>query len=125
MRDRSSTARRKPHRLLVAVVEPIAKPRREFRMTARPIAEQLRLARSTVAAVLKRLGLYRLKLLEPKEPIRRYERKTPGELIHLVIKKLGRFWRTGHRITGDLRIDSAGAGREFAHVCIDDHSRPA
>lgn len=125
LQDRSSTAHRMPHRLSAGVVELIAKLRREFRMTARRIAGQLRLARSTVAAVLKRLGLNRLKLLEPKEPIRRYERKKPGELIHLDIKKLGRFWRTGHRITGNRRINSDGAGWEFAHVCIDDHSRLA
>ena len=125
LRDHSSTARRIPHRLPAAIVDLIAKLRREFRMTARHIAKQLRLARSTVAAVLKRLGLNRLKLLEPKEPIRRYERKKPGELIHLDIKKLGRFWRAGHRITGNRRISSDGAGWEFAHVCIDDHSRLA
>jgi len=125
LQDRSSTALRKPHQLPEAVVEMIAKLRREFRMTARLIAQQLRLARSTVAAVLKRLGLNRLKLLEPKEPIRRYERKKPGELIHLDIKKLGRIQGVGHRITGSRRGRVPGIGWEYAHVCIDDHSRLA
>ena len=38
---------------------------------------------------------------EPAEPVRRYEREQPGELIHIDIKKLGRFDAIGHRITGD------------------------
>ena len=53
----------------------------------------------------------------------RYERDTPGELIHIDIKKLGKFSRTGHRITDDRTVKSRGAGWEFVHVCIDDHSQ--
>jgi len=56
---------------------------------------------ATVSRILKRLGLNRIAALEPAEPIRRYEREKPGELIHIDIKKLGRFERVGHRITGD------------------------
>jgi transposase InsO family protein len=65
--------------------------------------------------------------LEPATPVRRYEREHPGELIHLDIKKLGRFKRIGHRITGDRKGQSnaRGAGWEFVHVCIDDASRIA
>jgi transposase InsO family protein len=66
--------------------------------------------------------------LEPAEPVRRYERENPGELIHLDIKKLGRIGSVGHRITG--RYPGAvnrhfGIGWEFVHVCIDDTSRVA
>jgi len=43
---------------------------------------------------VKRLGLNRLKALDPVEPIRRY----PGDMIHIDIKKLGRFDRISHRI---------------------------
>lgn len=58
------------------------------------------------------------------EPVVRYERDAPGELLHIDIKKLGRFARTGHRITGDPQQGkSRGAGWEFVHVCVDDHSR--
>jgi transposase InsO family protein len=63
--------------------------------------------------------------------VRRYERQHPGELIHLDIKKLGRFHQIGHRITGDRRGQShprargEGAGWEFVHVCVDDASRIA
>ena len=45
--------------------------------------------------------------------------------VVLDIKKLGRFWRPGHRITGDRQGASEGAGWEFVHVAIDDHSRIA
>ncbi|EIM28623.1 IS481 family transposase (plasmid) [Microvirga lotononidis] len=58
--------------------------------------------------------------LEPKDPPRRYQRQHPGELIHLGIKKLARFERIGHRITGDRRHASAGAGYDCFHVAIDD-----
>jgi transposase InsO family protein len=125
LENRSSVARRVAHRLPDAVVELIGQLRRTARMTARQIAKRLQQARSTVAAVLKRLGLHRLKLLDPPEPVRRYERKRPGELIHLDVKKLGRIARVGHRITGDRRRRVRGIGWEFAHVCIDDHSRLA
>jgi hypothetical protein len=74
--------------------------RREYRLTADEIAGKLKLARSTVAAWLTRRGLGRLSGLEPKQPPRRYQRQHPGELIHLDIKKLARFERVGHRITG-------------------------
>lgn len=56
---------------------------------------------STVSRVLKRAGLSRLKDIEPAQPVRRYEREKPGEMIHIDIKKFGRFGRVGHRITGD------------------------
>ena len=59
--------------------------------------------------------------------MRRYERAHPGELIHIDIKKLGRFDRVGHRITGDRtgQSNSRGVGWEFVHVAIDDASRIA
>ncbi len=77
--------------------------------------------------VLKRLGLNKLKALELAEPVRRYEREHPGELIHIDIKKLGKFNKIGHRITGDRtgQSNSRGVGWEFVHVCIDDASRIA
>jgi transposase InsO family protein len=118
----------RPHRI-PNVTEP---PRAELvlrlrrcRLTALEIATKLRMPRSTVAAVLKRAGLSRLRDLDPPEPVRRYEHTAPGDLIHLDIKKLGRFRRIGHRITGNRRQDSPGAGWEYVHVAIDDFSRLA
>ena len=103
----------------------IARLRREYRMTGEEIALRLRLPRSTVASHLRRLGLGRLAALEPSEPARRYSRARAGELVHLDIKKLARFRRIGHRITGDRRQGSEGAGWEFVHVAVDDASRLA
>src|SRR5262249_27107926 len=80
-----------------------------------------------VSRVLQRLGLNRLSALEPAEPIRRYEREKPGEIIHIDIKKLGRFNTIGHRMTG-VRSEQGrtrGVGWEYVHVAIDDHSRVA
>ena len=79
-----------------------------------------------MSRVLGRAGLSRLKDIEPAEPAMRYERDHPGEMIHIDIKKLGRFDRVGHRITGDPQLGkSRGAGWEFVHVAIDDASRIA
>jgi transposase InsO family protein len=99
--------------------------RREYRLSAEEIAAKLKCARSTVAAWLKRRGLGRLKHLDEIAPVRRYQRQRPGELLHLDIKKLARFERVGHRITGDRRGKSEGAGYDFFHVAIDDATRLA
>lgn len=74
---------------------------------------------------LKRAGLNRLACLEPAPPIRRYEHASPGDLLHLDIKKVGRFRRPGHRVLGPGHGKSYGAGWEYVHVAIDDHSRVA
>jgi transposase InsO family protein len=124
--DRSS----RPHRLHrptpEASVERIEALRRQ-RWTGKQIAQETGVSPATVSRVLKRLGLSRIKDLEPAAPIIRYERKAPGEMIHIDIKKLGRFDRVGHRITGDRtgQSNSRGIGWEFVHVCIDDASRIA
>ena len=124
--DRSS----RPHRLYrptpEATAERIEALRRQ-RCTGKQIAQETGVSPATVSRVLKRLGLSRMKDLEPATPIIRYERKTPGEMIHIDIKKLGRFDRVGHRITGDRtgQSNSRGIGWEFIHVAIDDASRIA
>jgi len=68
-----------------------------------------------------------MKDIDPAEPVVRYEYAEPGGLIHLDIKRLGRFERVGHRITGDRtgQSNSRGVGREYVHVSIDDASRIA
>jgi transposase InsO family protein len=127
LQDRSS----RPHRLHrptpQAVIEKIERLRRQ-RWTGKQIAVEVGVSSATVSRVLRRLGLNKLNTLEPAEPVRRYERENPGELIHLDIKKLGRIGSVGHRITG--RYPGAvnrhlGIGWEFVHVCIDDTSRVA
>jgi transposase InsO family protein len=124
--DRSS----RPHRLHrptpAAIVEKVEALRRQ-RWTGKQIAAEVGVSPATVSRILRRLGLNRIAALEPAEPVRRYEREHPGELIHIDIKKLGRFERVGHRITGERTPPnkSRGIGWEFVHVCIDDASRLA
>ena len=125
MSDRSSRPSVMPGATGQAVIERIVALRRE-RWTGRHIAATVGVSPATVSRVLKRAGLSRLKDIEPAEPVRRYEREHPGEIIHIDIKKLGRFERIGHRITGDPQQGrSRGAGWEFVHVSIDDASRIA
>jgi transposase InsO family protein len=124
--DRSSRPHRSPGRTPTAIEARVGALRRR-RWTGAQIAQDTGLSKATVHRILRRLGLNRLKSLEPAEPVRRYERERPGELIHIDIKKLGRFNKVGHRITGDRtgQSNSRGVGWEFVHVCIDDHSRVA
>jgi transposase len=100
--DRSSAPRRSPTRLAQDRLETIEALRR-LRMTAAEIAEVLGMALSTVSRWLKRIGLGRRGALAPPEPPNHYERKRPGELIHVDVKKLGRIHPAGHRITGTRR----------------------
>ena len=124
LQDRSCAAHRIPHRTPDAKVRRIETLRRRG-MAGFAIARVLGMARSTVAAVLVRIGLNNLKVLEPKEPANRYERQSPGELLHVDIKKLARIRSVGHRIHGDRSKRAYGAGWEYVHVCVDDHSRLA
>jgi transposase InsO family protein len=94
-------------------------------MTGAEIARRLPVSPATVARILARHGLSRLKALEPKQPVRRYQRETNGELVHLDVKKLARIQGIGHRITGDRSRQARGIGWEFVHVAIDDASRLA
>jgi hypothetical protein len=57
--------------------------------------------------------------------VQRYERSRPGELIHVDIKRLGRFWTVGKAILGDRLTRNEGAGWQYLHLAIDDHSRLA
>jgi transposase InsO family protein len=126
LRDRSSRPHLSPSQTPPATCTAIATLRRQ-RHTGKQIAAEVEVSPATVSRILRRLGLNRVRDLEPAEPERRYERENPGEIIHIDIKKLGRFERVGHRITGDRTAPnkSRGAGWDFVHVCIDDHSRVA
>lgn len=133
--DRSSRPRRSPSRLPHQRVRAIEVLRR-LRMTAAEIAEVLDLPLSTVSLWLKRIGLGKRSRLEPLEAPNRYERRHPGELVHVDIKKLARISArgAGHRVL-DSRHSQYSArvegrqtrftGYEYLHVMIDDHSRLA
>jgi transposase InsO family protein len=122
LRDRRSIAHRRPHALAPAWLA-LIRLLRQARLVAADIATRLPLARSTVSAVLRRLGLGRLRYLNPPPPVQRYEWEHPGELVHMDTKKLGRIVRPSHRVTGNRRDSVDGAGWEYAHVAIDDCSR--
>lgn len=120
LHDRSS----RPHRMRAIAAEEqtrIVELRRE-RLSCRQIAQRVGRSSATVARVVGRFGLSRLSSLDPPPPAIRYERPTPGELLHIDVKKLGRIDGIGHRITG-RRGKRKWAGWEFVYVCVDDHSR--
>jgi transposase InsO family protein len=123
--DRSSVPRRSPTRTHASVEAEIERLRR-LRFTSTRIAATLELPTSTVCVVLKRLGLNRLWKLGPPEPPNRYCRRHAGELVHVDVKKLGRFTKPGKRALGlGPGRKSRRAGWEAVHVCIDDATRLA
>ena len=124
LRDRSSRPLSSPSQTTPAICATVEALRRR-RHTGKQIAAEVGVSAATVSRVLKRLGLNRLSALEPAQPVRRYERAHPGEIIHIDIKKLGKFNRIGHRITGDRtgQSNTRGVGWEYVHLAIDDHSR--
>jgi len=134
LEDRCSRPHRSPTKLPERLVRAIEALRR-LRMTAAEIAAAFGLALSTVSVWLKRIGLGKRARLDPPEPPNRYERRHPGELVHVDVKKLGRILAAGHRVTGFrgsrvTQTTAKGRGRgvagwEFVHVCVDDHSRLA
>ena len=127
LKDRSSRPLSSPSQTAPAACAAVEALRRR-RYTAKQIAAEVGVSPATVSRILRRFGLNKLSALEPAEPIRRYERDHPGELIHLDIKKLGRIGSVGHRITGrsaGVVNRHHGIGWEYVHVCIDDASRVA
>jgi len=124
LQARSSRPHHCPHATPTAKVAELVGRRRQ-RHTYRQIAHELRVAPSTTARLLKRACLNRLSELEPARPANRFEYPQPGDLLHLDIKKLGRFGSPGHRVTGDRARRHRGIGWDFMHLAIDDHSRVA
>lgn len=123
--DRSSRPQRSPRQTPPILVEEILRLRHR-RQTGPQIASRVRSSPATVARILARHGLSRLKNLDPKPPVFRYQRDHPGELIHIDTKKLGRIKVIGHRITGIRTHRAKGTvGWEFVHVAVDDASRLA
>jgi transposase len=134
LQDRSSAPRVVANRTDERTVAAICALRR-LRLSGPELADLLELPCSTVSAVLKRCGLGKLGRLG-LEPAQRYERRRPGELIHIDVKKLGRIERgPGKRVTGrpranrritDLDGHRRGAvGWDFVHIAIDDATRLA
>jgi transposase InsO family protein len=124
LRDRPSIARHCPHRLSPEAEAQILVLRRQTGWGPRALSAALGRPASTIYRVLRRHGCSRAQR-QPRPPANRYEYAAPGELVHLDIKKLGRFWQIGKRVLDHNRTLSEGAGWTYAHVAIDDHSRLA
>ena len=122
--DKSSRPEISPRAIEPSVALTIVELRRKLFLQSR-IASYTGVSKATVSRVLRRAGLSKLSDLGPAEPVQRYERETPGELLHIDIKKLGRFDRVGHRITGDRTQRARHIGWEYVFVAVDDHSRIA
>jgi transposase len=123
--DRPSTPKRQPRRCSRELEQRILAARAYAKAGPLIVAGQLGLPASTVWKVLHRHGVSRLRL-PAREPVQRYERARPGELVHVDIKKLGRFWTLGKRVLGDpVGHRSPHAGWQYLHLAIDDHSRLA
>ena len=125
LEDRSCRPHHSPRAISTGLMVEIERLRRRWRWTGAQIAEAVGVSRATAARTLGQLGLARLEATAAAVPSRRYEWARPGQLLHLDIKKLGRFEQVGHRITGDRRQRTRGLGWDFVHVCIDDCSRVA
>jgi transposase InsO family protein len=122
LQDRSSRPQRTPGAIPRGTAQRVVTLRRQ-RRTMASIAATLNISKATVSRVLARAGLSRLADLDPAPLPRRYERATPGELLHIDIKRLGAIAGVGHRITGDRARRARGVGWDVTYVAIDDHSR--
>ena len=122
--DKSSRQALSPRSIDRSVAMTIVELRRKLFLQAR-IASYTGVSKATVSRVLRRAGLSKLTDLSPKEDVQRYQRDVPGELLHIDIKKLGRFDKVGHRITGDRTQRARDIGWDYVLMAVDDHSRVA
>jgi transposase InsO family protein len=124
--DRSSQPYSSPARTASELRRKMVELREQHRLSTPEIAEALGVSTSTAWRWLRRAGLGRLRSAKRDDPVRRYERQKPGELLHVDVKKLARFNAVGHFITKDrTKGRSRGVGYDFVHVAIDDHTRLA
>jgi transposase InsO family protein len=124
LQDRSSRPRRLARQHARPIRRRVLRLRRR-RWSSLQIARAVGLPVATVVTMQRRLGLARLPRLHPPEPVIRYERAAPGDLLHVDVKKLGRIGGIGHRIHHDYTTRWRGIGWEYVHVAIDDHTRLA
>ena len=123
LEDRLPIAHSFPTRIRASIERQVERLRRRRRLLGWQIAAALNLARSTVIKILKRLGLGRIRDIDPPRVTQRYQYAAPGELVHIDIKKIARFERIGHRIHGDRRRRSRRMGFDAIYVAVDDCTR--
>lgn len=121
--DRSSRPASSPRQTQSPKRERIIQLRRNHRLIYAEIARRTGVSAATAGRICSQAGVDKLPPLQAVPPRRRYERQTPGELLHMDMKKLARFDRPGHRLTGDPTRFSRAPGYHALHVAIDDHSR--
>jgi transposase InsO family protein len=121
--DRSSRPASSPSRIQSDKRERVVQLRRNHRLPYARIACRMGLSVATVGRICIQARAAKLPPIEATPPKRRYERQTPGEILHMDMKKLARFQRPGHRVTGNLSQFSRAPGYHALHVAIDDHSR--
>jgi len=124
LQDRSSRPHRSPRRLPDSLADHVVQLRRQ-RLPGYLIAHRTGLSPASVSRILRRARLSRWRDLNPPPPVQRYERETPGELLHLDIKGMTRFSEVRLRGDGRLRGKQKHPGFLALHVAIDDHSRIA
>ncbi len=127
-KDRSSRPHCSPRKRSAELERLVCEERRRTGWGPRLIAGQTGVPHSTVHAVLRRHGISRAPKAE-RDPVRRYEWPCPGDLVQVDTKRLARFSRPGHKVTGNRHRTGAEkrakVGWEFCHSAIDDHSRIA
>jgi transposase InsO family protein len=98
------------------------------------LAGELGLVASTVGRILARHRVPALASIDAitGQPVRqrrggpRYERRRPGELLHIDVKKLGRIPDGGgHRVHGRAPRRQRGIGYDSIHSAVDDRSGAA
>ena len=133
LQDRSSRPHRSPNRTPRQMRRKVCRIRKQRRWGADHIAHEIGLAASTVQNILNQAGLGRLDRGDratDRESVRRYQRDTPGELVHVDIKKIagipdGGGWRIrGRGYKGD-GAKRRRAGYRYIHTALDDRSRIA
>jgi transposase len=125
LRDRPPIARSHPARLSCEAEQQIVELRCATGWGPKRLAGVLGWPAATIWRVLRRHGISR-RQAAPRPPANRYEYAAPGELVHLDIKQLGRFWQVGKRALGEsVGHRSPRAGWQYLHLAIDDHSRYA
>ncbi|MFG2893820.1 IS481 family transposase [Streptomyces sp. NPDC048248] len=130
MKDRSSRPHHQPHRTSAGLEGQVVRMRREHRTGPLRLAVRVGVAASTAHRILQRHGLPPLAVCDRAtgEPVRRYERERPGELLHIDVKKLGRIPDGGgHKVLGRAtgRKNRNSAGLAYLHTALDDHTRLA
>ena len=143
--DRSSARHTQHAKTIQPVVRKIVHLRWKQRLGPVQIGARLGVPPSTVHAVLVRCRLNRLSHIDrvTGEPARRYERKRPGEMIHVDVTKFGNIpdgggWRfvgleqgwanrqaTRERTGQRNKRYQPKLGTCFVHTVIDDYSRVA